>query len=295
MSRKPLVPATTLYFRVTGRNVMTLFELNQNTLDFISTYKLFEDDVVQQIQLQHRLELVAAFDIQKGMHVLEIGCGQGDTTAALADAVGEDGHVVAIDIASRDYGAPLTLGQATDRIKNSALGRRIQFHFETDFSSFELTETFDAVVLSHCSWYFKRPRELQQYFLKIRGMTRKLCFAEWDLDFTNLQQRSHFYAASILALYSNFVDNDGNIQNLFDKIQIQRMLEQVGYRIDKQSTINATYLQDGQWEKDYANSIRSEFHGVSDMLQTMINSYYELMNVPNGDAQSLNSFIICTK
>lgn len=65
------------------------------------------------MQLQHRLELVAAFGIQKGMRVLEIGCGQGDTTVAIADAVGESGSVVAIDIASLDYGAPLTLGQAT--------------------------------------------------------------------------------------------------------------------------------------------------------------------------------------
>ncbi|MBB2480858.1 hypothetical protein H5P36_11700 [Bacillus sp. APMAM] len=48
------------------------------------------------------------------MRILEIGCGQGDTTAALADAVGVNGNVVAMDVASPDCGAPLTLGQATD-------------------------------------------------------------------------------------------------------------------------------------------------------------------------------------
>jgi len=268
---------------------------NEKTAAFIATYKLFEDDFIQQIQLQHRLDLVEAFDIQKGMRVLEIGCGQGDTTAALADAVGENGYIVAIDIASPDYGAPLTLGQATDRIKNSPLGNRISFHFEMDFKEFESTERFDAAVLSHCSWYFKRPKDLLQYFQKLRKMTKRICFAEWDLDFTNMQQRSHFFAASILALYSNFVNNEGNIQNLFDKIQIQELLEQAGFQIGKQQTVQAKYLQDGQWEKNYANSIRSEFSTVSEMMQTMINSYYDLMNSSNGNEQSLDSFIICTK
>jgi len=268
---------------------------NGKTAAFIETYQLFEDDFIQQIQLQHRLDLVEAFGIQKGMRVLEIGCGQGDTTAALADAVGENGYVVAIDIASPDYGAPLTLRQATERMKNSLLGKRIRFQFDMDFNEFESNERFDAAVLSHCSWYFKRSKDLLQYFQKLRTMTERICFAEWDLDFTSMQQRSHFYAASILAFYSNFVHNDGNIQNLFDKKQVQRLLEEAGFEIGKQLTVNAKYLQDGQWEKSYANSIRHEFSRVSEMMQTLINSYYELMNSSDGDEQSLDSFIICTK
>ncbi|MFY0226860.1 methyltransferase domain-containing protein, partial [Bacillus cytotoxicus] len=75
-------------------------KLNDSTTTFLSTYKLFEGDEIQQVQLQHRLDLVKEFGIKKGMSILEIGCGQGDTTVALADAVGEDGKVVGIDIAS---------------------------------------------------------------------------------------------------------------------------------------------------------------------------------------------------
>ncbi|MDQ7862686.1 hypothetical protein RCO48_21655 [Peribacillus frigoritolerans] len=57
---------------------MKSFQLNEKKQDpFLSEYQLFEDDLIQQVQLQHRLELVAAFGIQKGMRVLEIGCGQG--------------------------------------------------------------------------------------------------------------------------------------------------------------------------------------------------------------------------
>jgi ubiquinone/menaquinone biosynthesis C-methylase UbiE len=274
---------------------MSTFQLNKNTATFLSKYKLFEEDFIQQVQLQHRLDLVKAFDIQKGMRVLEIGCGQGDTTAAIADAVGENGSVVAIDIASPDYGAPLTLGQATDRIKYSPLGERISFHFEMDFNMFESSTPFDMAVLSHCSWYFKQPEDLLHYFKKLRSMTKRICIAEWDLDFTSMSQRAHFCAASILALYSNFVNNEGNIQNLFDKKQIQKLLEQAGFQSEKQLMVDATYLQDSHWEKSYANSIRPEFSTVPPMIQTLITSYFDLMNTTNGKEQSLNSFILRAK
>ncbi|MGE7879729.1 SAM-dependent methyltransferase [Peribacillus muralis] len=274
---------------------MKSFQLNEKTLSFLSKYHLFEKDEIQQVQLQHRLELVEAFGIQKGMRVLEIGCGQGDTTVAIADAVGASGCVVAIDIASPDYGAPLTLGQATERIKKSPLGARIDFHFEMDFGLFESTTPFDVAVLSHCSWYFKKPEDLLNYFKKMRGWAKRICFAEWDLDFTCIAQRSHFCAVSILALYSNFVKNEGNIQNLFHKAQIHELLQQANFEVVKQGTVDATLLQDGQWERSYANSIRAEFIKVPAMIQTLATSYYELMNTPNANENSLNSFIICAK
>ncbi|MCK1981303.1 MULTISPECIES: SAM-dependent methyltransferase [Peribacillus] len=274
---------------------MKSFQLSEKTRSFLAEYQLFEDDLIQQVQLQHRLELVAAFGIQKGMRVLEIGCGQGDTTVAIADAAGESGCVVAMDIASPDYGAPLTLGQATERIKKSSLGERIDFHFEMDFDYFESPIPFDVAVLSHCSWYFKQPEDLLNYFKKIRKLAKHICFADWDLEFTCISQRSHFCAASILALYSNFVKNDGNIQNLFHKTQIQQLLRQANFEVIKQLTVDATLLQDGQWEKNYANSIRAEFIKVPNMIQTLITGYYELMNTSNGEENSLNSFIVCAK
>lgn len=276
---------------------MTLkpIKLNDSTTTFLSTYKLFEEDEIQQVQLQHRLDLVKEFGIKRGMSILEIGCGQGDTTVALADAVGEDGKVIGIDIASRNYGAPLTLGQATDLIKKSVLGERITFNFETDFDAFDSNEVFDIAVLSHSSWYFKSPDDLFRYFKKLRRVAKRICFAEWDLDFRDITQRAHFCAASILALYSNFVNNDGNIQILFHKVQIQELLEKANFHIEKQSTVNAMYLQDAKWEKSYANSIRKEFTESPLRIQSMVNCYYELMNASNDNVQSLNSFIICAR
>jgi len=269
--------------------------LNHSTLNFVTKYKLFENDAIQQTQLQHRLDLVQTFQIKPGMHVLEIGCGQGDTTMALADAVDTHGQVTAIDIASPDYGAPNTLGQAADHIKKSSLGERIQFHFETDFMSFEPAAIYDVAVLSHCSWYFKNPQDLLAYFLKMKRLAKRICFAEWDLDFTSISQRSHFCAASILALYSSLEEDDGNIQNLFHKKQIEAFLHEAGFEVTQNTVVDASYLQDGQWEQDYANSIRSKFAGAPLMLQVLTNSYYELMNRDAERQDSLNSFVLCAK
>jgi ubiquinone/menaquinone biosynthesis C-methylase UbiE len=274
---------------------MTSVQLNRKTAAFLSKYKLFDTDEIQQIQLQHRMNIVEAFGISEGMSVLEVGCGQGDTTVALADRVGENGRVIGIDIASRDYGAPMTLGQATDIIMKSGLGDRITFHFEMDLDLFEPSEVFDVAVLSHSSWYFRRPEDLLRYFKKLRRMTKCICLAEWDLDFTHISQRAHFCAASILALHSNFVNNDGNIQSMFHKAQIQEMLEKADFQIVKQGMVDSTYLQDAKWEKSYANSIRKEFANAPSMIQTLVTSYYELMNVTNDQEHSLNSFILCAQ
>jgi predicted methyltransferase len=55
-------------------------------------------------QMDHRLDLVSFWDIAPGSRVLEIGCGQGDCTIVLADAVGHSGHVDAVDPGAPDYG-----------------------------------------------------------------------------------------------------------------------------------------------------------------------------------------------
>lgn len=274
---------------------MTIIKID--TMQFLSQYKLFENDAIQQVQLQHRLDLVHSFEIEPGMRVLEIGCGQGDTTAALAHAVGDHGFITAIDIASPDYGAPFTLGQATERIKHSSLGKRIAFHFETDFLTFEPDAGFvyDAVVFFHCSWYFKNPNDLKDYFHKINRLAKRICFAEWDLDFTSLNQRAHFCASSILALHSNLVDDNGNIQSLFHKQHIEAFLNEVGFEVTRRIVVNATYLQDGSWEQDYANSIREDFFQAPPLLQVLVTSYYDLMNKDTGVQHSLNSFVVCAE
>lgn len=54
--------------------------------------------------LDHRINLVKFWGITPGSRVLELGCGQGDCTTVLADAVGPDGHIDAVDPGAPDYG-----------------------------------------------------------------------------------------------------------------------------------------------------------------------------------------------
>lgn len=258
----------------------------------LACMKIIGDDTIQRTQLAHRMALVEAFQIKEGMCVLEIGCGQGDTTVALAEAVGKSGKVVAIDIASPHYGAPITLGEASDTIKQSPLGARIDFHYETDFLVFDTVERFDAIILSHCSWYFSNPQQLLAYFQKMSSMTNRLCFAEWDVDYTERNQRSHFCAVQILALSSAFFGGDGNIQNVFHKAQIQEMLAQAGFKVQQPIQIDATYLQDGEWEIDYANELYEQLQQAPIAIQTLATSFYHLMNRDEANRQSLNSFVI---
>jgi protein-L-isoaspartate O-methyltransferase len=77
----------------------------------------------QLTQTRFRIRLVENWGIPSGAKVLEVGCGQGDMTAVLAHTVGREGHVTATDIAEPQYGAPITLGQASEHLKTTALGQ----------------------------------------------------------------------------------------------------------------------------------------------------------------------------
>lgn len=59
-------------------------------------------------QMDHRLQMVSFWDIKPGSRVLELGCGQADCTVVLANAVGENGHVDAIDPGAPDYGTSIS-------------------------------------------------------------------------------------------------------------------------------------------------------------------------------------------
>lgn len=257
--------------------------------DLLACMKIIGKDTIQRKQLTHRLSLVEAFQISPGMKVLEIGCGQGDTTVALAAAVGEGGHVMSIDIAPADYGEPITLGEATETISRSILGNRVSFQLQTDLLDLP-EQQYDVAVLSHCSWYFRDPEQLLSYFHKLRRMAKRICVAEWDLYDINQENYAHYTAVTILALYSEFVDNMGNIQHLFDRNQLQQYLQKAGWENVTIHMVDAYYLQDGVWETDYAINIRKEFRNTSTRVQALLNSFY--IHLETDIIHSLNSVVL---
>jgi ubiquinone/menaquinone biosynthesis C-methylase UbiE len=82
--------------------------------------------------------LIDQSGIRSGMHVLDIGCGVGDVSMLLADAVGKTGRVVAFDREPRAI--------AVARARALAAGyRRIEFMVASD-QSFPAQSSFDAAV-----------------------------------------------------------------------------------------------------------------------------------------------------
>ncbi|WP_047980339.1 class I SAM-dependent methyltransferase [Ornithinibacillus contaminans] len=240
---------------------------------------------IQKIQTEHRLKLAQFWGIKKGDKVLEIGCGQGDTTAVLAALVGENGAVHGIDIASPDYGAPLTLGESMQQLQNSQLGSRITVEFECDILSGEIDfpdNSFDVVVLSHSSWYMSSADQLEQILSKLKKWGKKLCFAEWDTRITDSAQLPHFLAVLIQAQYECFkTDSLSNIRTLFTPMDCMEIAEKAGWRIIEETSIHSPALQDGEWEvyqtiDDYQDSLAS-IVDIPAKFKTLIESQIKLL------------------
>ncbi len=212
------------------------------------------DPAVQLVQTRFRVELVDGWEIRPGASVLEIGCGQGDMTAVLADAVGAGGRVLGLDIADPGYGAPVTVGDSAAFLMGSALGDRVEMRFEVDVLDDALSFAdgeFDHVVLSHCAWYFDSIDQVDRVLRRVRPWARRLCFAEWDLGPRSLDQVPHLLAVLVQGqIEACGVRGDGNVRTPFSRAALLRALERTGWTVASERTMHAEALQDADWEVD---------------------------------------------
>ncbi|MFI0977608.1 methyltransferase domain-containing protein [Streptomyces sp. NPDC021093] len=203
-------------------------------------------------QTRHRAALVAGWDIAPGSTVLELGCGQGDMTAVLAEAVGPEGRVVAVDVAEPSYGAPVTLGESEARLAAGPLGPRIDFRFGTDVldPSVDFPErAFDHVVLAHCSWYFASLGQLRDTLARVRPWARQLWFTEWDLTPASGDQLAHLLAVLIQGqIEAAGSHGQGNVRTPFSREGMLRLLPEAGWTADGSGSVDTEELQDGDWE-----------------------------------------------
>lgn len=237
---------------------------------------------IQQIQTAHRWRLLEAWKIPVGARVLEVGCGQGDMTAVLAEHVGPTGSVVAIDLASPDYGAPETLAQATQKILDSEIGSRVEFHFQRDIrdGGFHPGE-FDVAVMAHCSWYFDSSKTLRESLASIRSFASTLAFAEWDLQPHSFEQLGHYLAVQIQALVeASKVESEANIRTPLSRSQLLALVSDAGWNLTTESRVESPDLQDADWEIKHAlRTSRNEATevGVSPKIVSLIDSQLELL------------------
>ena len=90
-------------------------------------------------------DLLAAGDISPGHRVLDIATGTGLAAEAVANVVGESGHVVAADI------SPAMLNQARDRLRTL---RNVSLSVEDGQSLTASNASFDAVICNMGLMYF---------------------------------------------------------------------------------------------------------------------------------------------
>jgi SAM-dependent methyltransferase len=203
------------------------------------------DPDIQVAQTGYRLELTETWQIPEGSRVLEIGCGQGDMTAVLADRVGPNGTVVGTDVAPPDYGAPVTVGQSARHLLDGPLGARIDMRYETDVLTDDVGTGYDLVVLAHCSWYFASGDLLERTLKKARELGARLCFAEWDPEPARTDQVPHLLA--VLA-QDRLDETGGNIRSPLTRATLLAALDRTGWQVDRIADVDTSTLQDADWE-----------------------------------------------
>ncbi|KAI0646203.1 S-adenosyl-L-methionine-dependent methyltransferase [Trametes meyenii] len=204
-------------------------------------------------QIEQRLQLVAAWDIKRGEKVLEIGCGQGDCTVALASAVGEEGSVIAIDPASLDYGSPFTLGEAQAHLRAGPLGPRINFvranpvQFLQDNS-----EHYTTAVMAQCTWYFANPSVFSNILVALLQRVDRVCISEFSLTASDYRAIPHVLATLAQAsLECRKPESTSNIRTVLSPERLRSAAAVAGYTVQNERFLNAPDgMLDGKWEVD---------------------------------------------
>ncbi|KAI0042008.1 SAM-dependent methyltransferase-like protein [Auriscalpium vulgare] len=207
-----------------------------------------------QSQLQsteHRISILSSWDIPHGAKILEIGCGQGDTTAVLAELVGPEGHVTAVDPGPLDYGSPFTLGQAQAHLSAGRLGSRITWKQAEPIPLLESDETdYDAAVISLCIWYFHAPSVLAATLAALAKRVRTVYIAEWSLSSVSGAGQTHILAALTQAALDTHKEAPrSNIRIAVSPVAIKAAANAAGWVDAGERTFApADHVLDGKWE-----------------------------------------------
>lgn len=255
----------------------------------------------QVIQTDFRLRLVDAWEVGPGERILEIGCGQGDTTAVLADAVGNKGSVTAVDPASPAYGAPVTLGDSARHLALGELGRRIQFRCEfdpTDPTNAFLPDAFDTVVLAHCSWYFSSVEQLRKTLEAVNPWAKRLCFSEWDLQPRSLAQMGHLLAVLVQGQVEAYKErSESNVRTPLLKSALRAIIKEAGWKVVQDQAVDSSMLQDGGWEIGACLSpsfLENEASVLPPGSRSLVETQLEILRGldQSSQSQSLNSYLL---
>ncbi|CAK5268752.1 unnamed protein product [Mycena citricolor] len=210
-------------------------------------------------QAQYRLDVVSKWPIHAGARVLELGCGQGDTTLALAESVGASGHVYALDPGPTDYGSPTTLGEAHDVITAGPLGSRITWIQDEPLAylSSHPDSQYDVVVLAHSLWYFASPSLIAETLRVLKKHARHICIAEWSLSYgKGSSGETHVLAVlAQAALECRKPTSTSNVRTVVSPARIKALAAQAGLTLASEHLVAPGQgVHDGRWETQHVLS-----------------------------------------
>jgi SAM-dependent methyltransferase len=133
--------------------------------------------------------LLARSAVAPGQKVLEVGCGTGAATVPLAEAVGDTGEVVGIDISE-----PM-LAAARERISQSGLRNVTLLRADAQVHAFE-PDCFDLIASRFGVMFFADPTAAFRNLLGAMHPGGRLCFACW----ATLEENRHWLIPYEVAL-----------------------------------------------------------------------------------------------
>jgi SAM-dependent methyltransferase len=217
----------------------------------------------------HRLNIVDAWAVPSStVRLLDIGCGQGDSTLVLASS-NDQVHVTGIDSGPADYGSPYTLGQAQAFILASPLGQRITFERADPNSYLRPAEasgpaTFDAAFFCLSLWYWSSIDQIRKVFSTLaESGVSTVYVAEWAGKASRPEQEAHALAAQVQKeLYALRSDAPGSqflSQNVRTGLLPDELFgvaaEAAGWKVVRRGLVTPpSNLMDGVWEAGYAGS-----------------------------------------
>ncbi|KAF2486480.1 hypothetical protein BDY17DRAFT_321269 [Neohortaea acidophila] len=231
----------------------------------LTTCTVAPENPIQINQIQHRLHLLTtwfgSFEKAKnalaGKTVVEIGCGQGDMTVALAYMVSgagsqpaAEGKVLAIDPAPLDYGGPYTLGQSQGALTASRLGPYIEWIAKDPvdvLSSF--AQKPDYIVLAHCLFYLPSADYLSTLLRSCKAAAArgtKLLLAEWGMRASHEAAEAHVLAVKVQI---ESPKAGGNVRTVLEPEALKTCLKGADWRLEREDWIDSPEkMDDGKWE-----------------------------------------------
>jgi cyclopropane fatty-acyl-phospholipid synthase-like methyltransferase len=132
---------------------------------FRMSWNITDVEKLEDAIIQLKLRLVRKIGVRSGMTVVDLGCGQGGFTTALAKTVGENGKVLAVDISDK------YLGELMERLEQHGVKNVVTFvrADAANLEGFVPDEVADVVASYRLLEELKHPKDMGKI---IKGMAR---------------------------------------------------------------------------------------------------------------------------